>query len=306
MFRFSYFDGFYSTDSQLCELASWEQFIEYMEIISETTGYKPSPDESIKQGLISSGIYNPDAPKRCNDNVIGWDMVMLDIDDGIDDLNIVMNHFKLFNYIIYSSPSCTKDKLKIRVIIPLHKTAPSDVLSQIWHGCNVWCEGVVDPQTKDKARMMYIPARYTNKGDEYRHIFITNKGLDLNWESLIQKFPSPKESDRFKVQNELSKLKRKIYLNTNKIPDTNIRSPDCPFVYKNMIEQYMLTPSGAHHKAIYVFMVQVCYNAQKINYPISIDELVDLAKQLDDMDGSWYDDKKLYNSAKDAINYTGV
>jgi hypothetical protein len=298
--RFSYFSGFYSDVAESCEVESWNDFVECNRKLSNVEGTK-SPEH----WLISSGIYG-DNKTRCNDNVIGWDIVMMDIDDGITNLDDICNKFSGYNYIIYSSPSCTYDKLKLRIIIPLHQFAKSEVLSQIWHGCNMWCGDIIDPQTKDKSRMMYPPMRYTNKGDEYRHIFITNKGNDLDWEKLILEYPSPKESDRFKNINKLSGLKRKIYLQSKAVPVMDIRNRECPFVYKKMIEDYLLTPAGQHHKAIYTFMVKVCYNAEKISYPISIDELVDMAKQLDDMDGSHYNDKKLYNSAKDALEYTGV
>lgn len=306
MFRFSFFSGFFSNQAQKCELDAWETFCDIMKQISEVQGYKPESDDYVNEHpLISPAIYSNDVT-RCNKNVIGWDCIMLDIDNTNKTLKEVQAYFEDYNYIIYSSASCTFDKLKIRVVIPLNKFAPSEVLSQIWYGCNEFCGSIVDKQTKDKSRMLYQPARYTNKGKEYRHIFIVNKGKDLDWEKLITQYPSPPEADRFKKQNALSGLKRKIYLNSKSAPIMDIRNRDCPFVYNKMIEDYLLTPAGGHHSAIYVFMIRVCSMAQKIGYPLSIDELVHMAKQLDELDGSYYNDKKLYDSAQDAIEYTGV
>ena len=306
MFRFSFFSGFFSNQAQKCTEQSWDTFCTTMKRISEVEGYKPSSDDyENEQPLISSAIYGENTT-RCNKNVIGWESIMLDIDDTTHTLEHIQNYFNDYNYIIYSSASCTKDKLKIRVIIPLDEFAPSDVLSQIWHGCNEWCDSIVDPQTKDKSRMVYQPARYTNKGKLYNHIFIINKGKNLNWRELIEKYPSPREADRFKKQNALSGLKRKIYLNSKTAPIMDIRNRECPFVYPQMVEDYMLTPAGGHHKAIYVFMLRLCSMAQKLGYPLSIDELVDMAKQLDELDGSYYNDKKMYDSAQDALEFTGV
>jgi hypothetical protein len=302
--RFSWFSGFYSNKPQQCDLPNWKSFVKVMRDISEVKGKKPESKSDKEQGLISSAIYKSES-NRANENVLGWEMVLLDIDDGVQSLTEIQNHFSGYNSIIYSSPSCTHDKLKLRVCMPLSEFADSSVVSQIWHGCNIWCDGIVDAQTKDKSRLYYVPARYTNKSD-YRHIFIVNKGKDLDWKDLIQKYPSPKESDRFKEVNKLSGLKRKIYLKTNKQPTLDIQSKDCPFVYKKMIEDYLLTPAGQHHKAIYRFMVLCCYNAQKIDYPLSIDELVQMGSELDSMDGGYYPEKKLYDSAKDAISYTGI
>lgn len=305
LLKFSWFHSFRTKYSESCE-CSWDSFVSILNAYSQVEGYKPNIDDyQVTQPLLSPAIYG-DNKKRSNNNVLGWDIAMMDIDDVDVDLEYIQEHFKDYNYIIYSSAGCTVDKLKLRVMIPLDEFAPSDVLSQIWHGCNEWCDGIIDKQTKDKSRLYYIPSEYTNKGKLYRHIFLSNKGKNLNWKELIDKYPSPKERDKYIVQNKLSKLKRKIYLNNKKQPIMDIQNRDCPFVYLKMIEEYLLTPAGNHHKAIYTFMVKVCYNAQKIEYPLSLDELVQMAEQLDQLDGGFYDDKKLYDSAKDAMTYTGI
>ena len=304
--RFSYFESFFSNTPQPCTLKSWDEFVYYMRSISDVVGYKPSPDDyDKKQGLISPAIY-AEGSSRGNKNVLGWEMVMLDIDDCDISYADILGYFKGYDFIVYSSPNCTKDKLKLRVIIKLDGFAPPDTLSQIWHACNEWCKGIVDTQTKDKSRIMYIPARYTNKGDQYHHIFEVGSGVGLDWEQLIKKYPSPKETDRFVQKNKMSGLKRKIYLQTKTSPVMDIRNRECPFVYPKMLDNYVMTPMGGHHKAIYVFMLQVCTNAQKIGYPLSISELVDMAEQLDSMDGSYYDEKKLHNSAQDAMEFSGL
>lgn len=305
--RFSYFTGFYSNEPQLCEVSDWGEFCAYMQVISEIEGYKPDHgDYERTQGLISGAIYANDGDKRSNDNVIGWDILILDIDDTSKSLEFIMEKYKPFNYIMYSSASCTKDKLKLRVIIPLNNTAPKDKLVQLWYAAQIHSDGLVDEQTKDCSRMQYIPARYTNKGKDYRHFFHINEGMDLPWEKLIEKYPSPPPEERFKKNNPLRNLKRKIFMDNNSLPEFNIQHPDCPFVYDKMIQDYMLTPAGGHHAAIYKFMVSCCYNAQKINYPITVDELADLGKQMDDVDGGFYDEKKMLGNAVDAMEYVGI
>ncbi len=304
--QFSWFDGFYSNTAQKCEVNGWNEFVSTMQAMSTVSGYKPSMgDYERTQPLISPAIYG-DNTKRINDNVVGWDMVMMDIDDGIDNLERVVSHFNAFEYIIYSTANCTREKLKIRVCIPLNKNAPKKSLHGIWFALNEWCSGILDKQTKDKSRMHYIPAMYTNKGSDYNHIFLVNKGITLDWEALCSKFPAPPEKDKFKVVNPLRDLKRKVFLSNNTQPSTNIQDANCPFVYQKMIDEYRLTPAGGHHGAIYKFMVKMCYNAQKINYAISVDELADMAKQVDDLDGGFYDEKKLLGNAVDALNYTCV
>jgi hypothetical protein len=304
--RFSYFSHFFSNQPENITLSGWDEFISIMHAISDVEGYKPASDDyENKQALISAGIYEGE-DKRTNDNVIGWDILLLDIDDGVESLDHIRGIFNPFNYLMYSSPSCTADHLKLRVCIPLSKFAPRSVLKQIFFGMNAFTNGLVDKQTSDPARIMYQPARYINKGAAYVHVFEVNTGVDLNWEGLITTFPSPPEADRYKEHNKLSGLKKKIYLNTKSAPCMIISARDCPFVYPMMIEHYLLTPAGQHHSAIYKFMVKCCYQAEKIGYPLGIDELVQLAEQLDAMDGGHYKEKKLFDNAKDALEYTGI
>lgn len=307
MIRFSYFDGFYSNRPHLCACASWEEFCAYMRAISEVEGYKPASDEYDKQqGLISGAVYGNEGDKRCNENVIAWDMMMLDIDNTTKSLAEIAQVFRPYDCIFYSSPSCTFHKLKMRVIVRLDKTAPKEKLKELWYAAQMWLQGIVDEQTKDLSRMMYIPARYTNEGDNYNHFFYVNTGAGLDWEALIAKYPMPPEKERFKKDNPLRGLKRKIFENNNSLPCFDIQSPDCPFVYPDTIKNYLLTPAGGHHKAIYQFMLTVCGRAQQMGYPITIDEVVDMARQVDQLDGGWYDDKKLYNSAGDAMEFIGA
>lgn len=306
--EFSYFSNFYDNKPKRSFANSWEDFVENMRAISDVTGYKPPAGdfESDSSGLISPAIYATDGDGRRNENVVGWDMVCMDIDDGVNDLAKVKAHFSQFSYIIYSSPNCTAQKLKLRVCIPLTKRADRKVLKQIWFALNEWCGGIIDVQTKDYSRLFYVPARYTNRGAEYTHFFVTNKGISLDWEALIDKFPSPPEQDLYKIKNPLLGLKRKIFQNAKGIPSMVITDPNCPFVKHWMREKYALTPVGGHHRAIYIFALQCCGNAEKIEYPLSVDELVDMMRQLDDLDGQWYDDKKLMDTAKDALSFCNM
>lgn len=306
--EFSYYSHFYDNLPKRSSVADWDAFVDTMRTISDVPGFKPPAGdfESDSSGLISPAIYANDGDKRRNENVVGWDMVLMDIDDGVSDVNVVLNHFSKYSYIVYSSPNCTKDKLKLRVCIPLNKRADRKVLSQIWFGLNEWCGGIIDQQTKDASRLFYVPARYTNRGSEYTHFFVTNKGISLDWEALIDKFPSPPEQDLYKIKNPLLGLKRKIFQNAKGIPSMVITDPNCPFVKHWMREKYALTPVGGHHRAIYIFALQCCGNAEKIEYPLSVDELVDMLEQLDQLDGGYYDIKKLTDTARDALEFTNM
>ena len=305
--RHSYFYGFYSNQPYLCFANDWFEFCETMRGLSEVSGYKPSPKEYDKyQGLISAAIYQNEYDFRANDNVVGWDLLILDIDDTNKNLDEINDIFSSFHRLFYSSASCTHAKLKLRVVIPLDSTAPADKLKEIWYAAQMWCGGLIDKQTKDISRLHYIPARYTNKGDDYRHFFKVNTGVYLNWKGLIEKYPMPPASDRFKQNNPLKKLKRKIFVDNNPLPCFDIQSTDCKFVWDSMLKEYALLPDGSHHLGMYRFLVKVCYNAQKMNYPLTCEELTDMGVQLDEIDGGFYDEKKIQNSSYDAMDFVGL
>ena len=196
--------------------------------------------------------------------------------------------------------------MKLRIVIPLDKRAPKERLKDVWYAYEQWCHEYVDASTKDASRIYYVPAQYSNQGDRYRHFFLENKGAFLDWEAMCAKYPRPPEAERFKKNNPLRDLKRKIFTSNNDTPTMIITDPNCPFVYPKMIEDYRLTPMGGHHRAIYLFMVKICYNAEKIGYPISIEEVADMGKQVDDIDGGWYDMKKMLGSAADAMEFVGL
>ena len=305
--EFSYVSTFFDNMPSKCKVSNWQEFVDHMRILSDVEGYKPPAGdfESDSSGLISPAIYANKDDKRCNDLVIGWDMICFDIDDGVKDVASIQDIFKLFSYIIYSSPNCTAEKLKLRVVIPLNKRAPRKVLTQVWHGMHMWSK-LCDPACKDQSRGYYVPARYTNRGDAYTHFFLTNDGISLDWETLIDRFPSPPEKDLFKIKDPLLGLKRKIFLNAKGTPSMNILDDSCPFVKRWMREKYALTPVGGHHRGIYIFALQCCHNAEAIDYPLSHEELVDMLSQLDQLDGGFYEDKKLRDSAKDALEYANM
>lgn len=304
--RFSFFNHGFDNVPQMCQEPDWASFVDKMKALSEVTAYKPIMGEFDKQEtLISSGIYNDPTATRSNKTVDAWDMVILDIDKGIKSFGEVKRRLEPFKYLIYSTANCTDEYLKIRVVIPLHTTAPAKVLHQLWNACDEWMFGLVDPQTKDMSRMHYRCGRYTNKGMEYNHIFEYQlDGLDLDWEMILKRFPSPPPEERFKIVDPLSSLKRAVYNNANGSPNFDIMCPESIFVNRYMREKYALTPMGAHHKALYVFALQCCANAAKNNYPLSHSELVDMLQQLDELDGGFYDLNKLSNTAKDALEYS--
>ena len=43
-----------------------------------------------------------------------------------------------------------------------------------------------------------------------------------------------------------------------------------------------------------------------MNYPLTCEELTDMGVQLDEIDGGFYDEKKIQNSSYDAMDFVGL
>jgi hypothetical protein len=70
-----------------------------------------------------------------------------------------------------------------------------------------------------------------------------------------------------------------------------------------MIKDYnTISGTGWYHK-MYQIMISIAYSATKRNYPISINEVVNLCKGLDMDTGNWYKNRPLDKEAARAIEY---
>ena len=78
---------------------------------------------------------------------------------------------------------------------------------------------------------------------------------------------------------------------------------DCPFVNKNLITEYKATTGSGWYHLMYRIMVSIAGNAIKREYPITVQEVVQLCKELDLETGNWYDNRPLDKEAERAIEF---
>ena len=70
--------------------------------------------------------------------------------------------FGAYEYVCYSTASSTVKKPKFRLVFPLTKEVHAKDLSHFWFAMNKEFKDIGDEQTKDLARMYYVPAQYPN------------------------------------------------------------------------------------------------------------------------------------------------
>ena len=78
---------------------------------------------------------------------------------------------------------------------------------------------------------------------------------------------------------------------------------DCPFINKKLIKEYsQITDTGWYAK-MYAIMTSIAGIAIRKKYPITPAQVAELCRQIDNDNGSWYDNRPLEKEAGRAIEY---
>ena len=269
-------------------------------------GYKPKKDEKFKDGspLISPAVYKENE-KRRNVNVLGWGgWCALDIDDYNCSFQEVTKSFENIKHILYNSSSSTEEKPKFRVVIPFERFIEAKEIKHPWYSLNCEFNSLADPQTKDLSRMYYVPAQYPNA---YSFFQYNEDSPMLDVDELMKKhefFTSIDTSFKSKLSGDMQQKLMKYKLNQLNNTDITWSSyHNCPFVKREMVTEYMnISETGWYHK-LYQIMISIASGALYMNYPITIDEIVSLCKEIDNNTGGWYKNRPMHVEAQRALDY---
>ena len=257
--------------------------------------------------LISPAIYNT-GTTRANKNVVEWGgWCAVDVDDfefegNLDDA--INARTRNWHYVCYSTASSTSTVPKFRLVFPLQSRIPADKISAFNYALSHALGGISDEQTKDLARMYYIPATYFNA-----HNFIFSRDGDfIDPNALMKEFPYVQKSSSSnfidRLPEELQKQiveHRKGKLNNTNVVWSSYR--DCPFFPRHLEAEYRtISNTGWYHK-MYQIMVAVAGNAIKKQYPITSTEIAKLCQELDMETGNWYANRPLDKEADRALEY---
>lgn len=281
---------------------SWEEVEKLFLDLSKQDGYKPKKGE-FKKGspLISPAVYKENTT-RANANVISWGgWAALDIDEYDCSFKQVIDSFKDIRHILYNSSSSTEEKPKFRVVIPFERSIKSEEIKGLWYAINSEFNSFADPQTKDLSRMYYVPAKYPNAYSFFRY---NEEAKMVDVDALMKKHPFivPQENS-FRSQLSEEMRDKLLKYRTDQLNNKDVKWSsyhDCPFVSREVVNQYRcITESGWYH-AMYKIMVSIVAKAIKKSYPIQTHEVVSLCKEIDNDTGGWYKSRPLDLEAKRA------
>jgi hypothetical protein len=284
------------------EFSSWEEFVMLLKQLSGQPGYKPKKFEK-KRGssLITPAVFK-NGTTRANANVIRWSgWCALDIDD-VDSLEESLKVFEGYEYVCYSTASSTKEKPKFRIIIQLKRFVDAKQIRHFWYALNKEFNSLGDPQTKDLARMYYVPARYPNA----YHFFIHNRGNALSPSSIMSKHKFIQSTNSM-LDNLPPEFREKYEMfRKDKLKNTNFKwtgIDDCPFINKALLRDYFkLTGTGWYHK-LFSIMCSIASIAIRNGYPISAQEISQLVREIDMRNGNHYENRPIEKESARALTW---
>lgn len=286
---------------------TWTDFDELLFGLSNQKGEKGGRNSS---PLITPAVFQ-EGTTRSNKSVTHWgNWCAVDVDDyefrdntirGIQ--NELVDRFGRWSFICYSTASSSDAQPKFRLVFDLDNVIPQDRIKHFWYALNKELGDIGDPQTKDLARMYYVPADYPNANNFY----FTHNGESINTDELMARHKyEVKSGNSFldRLPDEMQKAV--IEHRKNQMDNTNYSWSsyhDCPFFPKRLgVEYRTITGTGWYHK-MYQIMVAIAGHAISKGYPITATQIAEMCKQFDAESGNWYENRPLAKEADRALEY---
>jgi hypothetical protein len=257
--------------------------------------------------LISPAVYDI-STTRANRNVLEWGgWCAVDVDDMQfeGELNdALIKYTRNWRFVCYSTASSTVSFPKFRLVFPLKRTLSNGEISSFNFALQKAIGGIGDEQTKDLARMYYIPAKY----DGANNFIFSIDGDFIDPDALMKEFPYEQKSSSSQFFDRLPEAIQKQIIEHRKgqLDNTNVvwsSYRDCPFFPRNMEAEYRtITNTGWYHK-MYQIMVAIASKAVRNNYPITANEIAKLCQELDAETGNWYKNRPIDKEADRALEY---
>lgn len=285
------------------DFQSWEEFEGLLYKLSEVE-FASKKDAY----LISPAVFLPDTT-RANKNVTEWaGWAAVDVDDydmynaAGDIKGELFAKFGKYSYICYSTASSLPTHPKFRLVFPLSQSVDADRIKHFWYALNTELGSIGDRQTKDLSRMYFIPGNYSGA---FNFIF-SNTGTAIDPDELMARHPYVEKTGN-SFMDKLPPEMQKSILEYRKSQMTNTSVywssyQDCPFFPKKLATEYRALTSGWYHK-MYQIMVATASQALKKKYPITSQQIADLAKQLDQETGNWYENRPMTREAENALEF---
>lgn len=308
MIEFTLFKSTFDNTTERHAEMEWPKFVAMLEALSTKPGYKPAKGERSDRAspLISPAVFKKGELRR-NVNVLYWgEWAAIDIDDYAGKKpSEVIESFDAYENVIYSTASSTRKKPKFRVVLPLTERVEAKKIKHFWYALNKEFNSLADPQTKDLARMFYIPGEYPGA---LNFFLKREKGIRLNPTELMAKHSDFRDVSSSGFVSSMSpEMQTKLAeYRASKLTNRNITWHgwrDCRFVNKNLVAEYAsITGTGWYYK-LYSIMTSIASRAVLAGYPITPSEISALCREIDMETGNWYKDRPLESEAERAIAF---
>jgi len=288
-------------------LKSWDKFVELLYGLSQTKGEKGGRNSS---PLITPAVFETDST-RSNKSTLYWGgWCAVDVDDHNftnDILSLkeqLIDRFRDLDFICYSTASSRAQYLKFRIVFRLSETIERDTIKSFWYALNTEIGEIGDPQTKDLARMYYVPAIYPSSTNFF---FSHLGGNPINVGELIARHPYVQKTgnsflDRLPPEMQKAVVEhRKNSLNNTNFNWTSYR--DCPFWPKRLGIEYQTISETGWYAKMYAIMIAIAGSAVSRGYPISSNQISRLCEEFDKETGNWYENRPLSVEADRALEY---
>jgi len=280
----------------------WEKYVDFLEQLS-----KRKLDGKQDAELISPAIFKPNTTRK-NDNVLHWaGWAAVDVDDVTfegDLKNELIKRFGDYSWVCYSTASSSDAMAKFRLVFQLSDYVAPDRIRHFWYALYKELGDLGDPQTKDFARMYYIPATYSNANN----FFFTNSGMALDVDYVLARWPYNDKQDSKNFLDRLPDAFREQVIQYRKDKLTNSSYTwtdhhDCPFWPQRLAMEYMTINSSGWYRQMYRIMIAIAGKAIDKGYPITAQQIVDLCSHFDRETGNWYENRPMLVEANNALEY---
>lgn len=284
------------------DFPSWDLFVTFLRKLSE----RPLNGKQDAE-LISPAVFKPDSPRR-NANVLAWagwaavDVDDLEIDGDVGDF--IRSRYGHWDYVVYSTASSTSAQPKFRIIFRLGKHICVEQIKHFWFALNSELESIGDKQTKDLARMYYIPADYAKANN----FFYVNSGEPVDVDYILARWPYDDKRDSKNFIDRLPAAFREqvVEYRKNKLDNTSFSWTgyrDCPFWPKRLADEYVTISDSGWYRQMYRIMIAVAGKAVEKGYPLTAHEIVSLCREFDIDHGNWYESRPMDVEANNALEY---
>jgi len=281
---------------------SWDKFVEFLSKLSERKLNGKQDAE-----LISPAVFEAGTTRR-NDNVVAWaGWAAVDVDDLVIEGNledVLRDRFGHWDYVVYSTASSTIDHPKFRIAFNIGQQVENSKLRHFWYALNQELDSIGDEQTKDLARMYYVPANYSGANN----FFYVNHGDAIDLDYILARWPYDDKRDAKSFMDRLPTAWREqiVEYRKGKLDNTSYvwtGYSDCPFWPKGLAIEYMTISSTGWYRQMYRIMIAVAGKAVEKGYPITASQIVELCMQFDRETGNWYENRPMEVEANNALEY---